>query len=148
MNDFTANEQTSEITIDDGSFFYSIDMDKKTGIRTKSTNASTLAAVKEMTQKQRQNYVAGMLKMGESATVNGGGGSEFIEMAQYLGKNCRVFDAFGTKSWLWENIVLKSTSDEFEMTAEEINTDVPVPEDKFTVPEGIRIIDVTESGEE
>jgi len=147
FDDFTTTEKAREATIDDGRYLYSIDLDKKTCFRRKSSNASTLQMVEEMTPQQRKNYVKSVLQLEKSVTETGGGGTEYKQTETYLGKPCRVFTAAGTSTYLWENIVLKTRSDDYEMTATEINIDVRVPQEKFTVPEGMSMFDTTAEGE-
>ncbi|MDP8217402.1 MAG: hypothetical protein P9M03_01615 [Candidatus Theseobacter exili] len=148
FDDFSTTEESREVSIDDGTYLYSIDLDKKTCFRSKSSNASILEMVREMTPKQKKNYVKGFLQIEKSVTQEGGGGAEFKKTKTYLGKPCRVFDIVGTSTYLWENIVLKTASDDYEMAATEIKINVPVPQEKFKVPEGIRMFDTSDKIEE
>jgi hypothetical protein len=68
---------------------------------------------------------------------------------EFLGKECKGFEitAMGMKSeiWVWNNIMLYSkvymgeNSKPMELKASKIETDVPIPADKFQVPADVKI---------
>jgi hypothetical protein len=61
-----------------------------------------------------------------------------------LGRTCDVWESFKFKSKLciWKGILLKSEEEFFSTIAVDIQENVPVPEDVFTVPEDVKIEDV------
>jgi len=68
---------------------------------------------------------------------------------EFLGKTCKGYEitAMGIKSevWVWNNIMLYSKvymsegSKPIEMKASKIETDIPIPADKFQVPADVKI---------
>ena len=63
-----------------------------------------------------------------------------------MGKLCKVWnvDKKEQKFWLWNWLALKSETktnvNEILLTAVSMNLDVPIPSEKFQIPEGIQYI--------
>ncbi|MEZ4887029.1 MAG: hypothetical protein R3E32_20025 [Chitinophagales bacterium] len=129
-------KQTSnQLTIMDGDWIYSIDLDKKTGFKMKP----------EMLEKMAKNKGNDLGKVGKEMLEQMGGkkvGEETV-----LGKNCEIWEmsSFGTKIWIWNNLSLKNETNmmgmEIKQLATKVETNVSIPTEKFEVPNDITISD-------
>ena len=131
-------QEENTMNILDGDISYHIDLKQKTGVKTLNAGITTMAAIGNGKSPRT---------MGKEMLEQIGGrkiGEETI-----LGKDCEVWKALGTKLWIWKGITLKISSKimGIERTSEavEIKTGIKIDENKFKVPEGIKITDYTQS---
>jgi len=120
----------------DGDISYSIDLDKKMGVKTLNAGVTTLSALGNGKSPRT---------MGKEMLEQAGGKKTGEE--EILGKKCEVWNVLGTTMWFWKGIPLKISSKilGIERTSEavELKTDVKIDESKFKVPPGIKITDYT-----
>ena len=120
----------------DGDISYSIDLDKKTGVKTLNAGVTTMSALGKGKSPRT---------MGKEMLEQMGG--KKIGEEELLGKKCEVWKALGTTMWFWKGIPLKIPSKilGIERTSEavELKTGVKIDESKFKVPPGIKITDYT-----
>jgi major membrane immunogen (membrane-anchored lipoprotein) len=122
------------LNITDGDWQYTINMDSKSGTKSKSS----LKELKE--ELMGQQYFN---ELGEQAIIKMGGMKLGTE--EYLGKECTVYEFrnIGMRAWYWKWILLKSETRSgpvnIIVTARKIEEDVRVPEDRFRVPEDITL---------
>lgn len=73
----------------------------------------------------------------------------YKEQKQFLGKDCKVYSSMpGEEFYFWNGILLKQKmvhhpmGDRFNVTKEavDIKLDLPIPDDKFTAPSGIKVM--------
>jgi len=125
------------VTIIDGEYQYTINLDQKTGTKTRNP------IIKEM---ETLKYEKGFNEFGEQMILKMG--AEKVGSENFLGKNCDVYEIkkSNTKLWVWNWITLKSEvkSRAFDIStvATKIETDVPIPSSKFAVPEKIVLNEV------
>lgn len=125
------------VTIIDGEYQYTINLDQKTGTKTRNP------IIKEM---ETLKYEKGFNEFGEQMILKMG--AEKVGSENFLGKNCDVYEIkkSNTKLWVWNWIILKSEvkSRAFDIStvATKIETDVPIPSSKFAVPEKIVLNEV------
>ncbi len=128
-------KQTSnQLTIMDGDWMYSIDLDKKTGYKMKP----------EMLEDMAKNQGTKDLgKVGKEMLEQMGG--KKVGEEKVLGKNADVWEMsnMGTKIWVWKGITLKTETNMMGMkinqTATKLEINVSVPDEKFEVPEDVSI---------
>ncbi len=125
------------VTIIDGEYQYTINLDQKTGTKTRNP------IIKEM---ETLKYEKGFNEFGEQMILKMG--AEKVGSENFLGKNCDVYEIkkSNTKLWVWNWITLKSEvkSRAFDIStvATKIETDIPIPSSKFAVPEKIVLNEV------
>ena len=135
---FGVKNTTKENTLNilDGDISYSIDLDKKTGVKTLNAGVTTISVLGNGKSPRT---------MGKEMLEQVGG--KKIGEEEILGKKCEVWKALGTKLWFWKGIPLKVSSKllGIERTSEavELKTNVKIDESKFKVPPGIKITDYT-----
>jgi len=131
-------QEENTLNILDGDISYGIDLKKKTGVKTLNAGVTTMSAMCNGKSPR---------KMGKEMLKQMGG--KKIGEEEILGKKCEIWKALGTKLWLWKGIPLKISSKilgiERVTEAVEIKTNVKIDENRFQVPEGIKITDYTES---
>ena len=71
------------------------------------------------------------------------GYSDTGKTGKVLGKTCEIWKGGMGEIWIWKGLALKTLTNvmgiKVEETAVKISLDVPVPEDKFEVPKGMKI---------
>ncbi|MFN0158784.1 MAG: hypothetical protein ACKVRP_12025 [Bacteroidota bacterium] len=120
--------KTNTLTIMDGEITYSVDLDKKTGSKITNTLLTTL------TQKLDEKDLA---KMGE--TMMKRMGAKKTGTGDVAGKKCDVWEvsSFGTSTWVWNAITLKSETNMAGMKIRNAASKVDesaIPEEKFALP--------------
>jgi len=133
---FSSEEKKNTVDIINGKDIYSVDLDKKTGV--KSTNEFANDLTKDLTDAEKK-------KLGEDMIAAFGGkkvGSEKI-----LGENCDIYTVMGTKSWLSPTgVLLKSEASLLGITANEkaikFEKNVSVGSDKFEPIKGVKYEDI------
>ncbi|MFZ2323392.1 MAG: hypothetical protein WAV89_06830 [Ignavibacteriaceae bacterium] len=125
------------VNIIDGEYQYIINLDQKSGTKTRNPIIKEMEALKN--EKGFNEFGEQMiLKMGAEKT-----GSE-----NFLGKNCDVYEMknSGTKLWVWEWIALKTETQSRSITlssaAKKIETNVQIPGAKFQIPEKVVLNEV------
>ena len=139
---FIAKEEVKHaFSLQEGPWLTTVDLDEKTGIRIKNTLAE---AVGNLGREQRQ-------KLG--ADLAGATGTEVKEVgeAEVAGRRCAVKEAVTsiggmtqtTRMCMWMNIPLRIESGgmgtEIREEAVSVQTDVPLPGEKFRIPDGIQM---------
>lgn len=125
------------VNIIDGEYQYTINLDQKTGTKTRNP------IIKEM---EELKYEKGFNEFGEQMILKMG--AEKVGSDNFLGKDCDVYEIkkSNTKLWVWEWIVLKSQIKsgriDIGTTATKIQTDVQVPSAKFALPEKVVLNEV------
>lgn len=125
------------VTIIDGEYQYTINLDQKTGTKTRNP------IIKEM---ESLKYEKGFNEFGEQMILKMG--AEKIGSDSFLGKDCDVYEIknSNTKLWVWKWIILKSEIKsgriDIGTTATKIQTDVQIPSAKFALPEKVVLNEV------
>ena len=125
-------KKTNQLVILDGEWSYSIDLDKKTGTKTKHP------LMQEIAEKQGKDFA----KVGEQMMSRMG---ERVGSEEVAGKMCEVWEVkdLGSKSWVWKGIPLKTHVNMVGMrqtvTATKVEADASIPDDKFAIPSGVTI---------
>jgi hypothetical protein len=121
----------------DGDFQYIINMDQKSGTKTKNP---ILKQIEEL--KYEKNYN----EFGEQMLLKLG--AEKIGNDKFMGKDCAVYEmkSTGTKMWIWNWLTLKSETNSggisINLKAVKIEEGGRIPGDKFAVPEGVVLNEV------
>jgi len=76
-------------------------------------------------------------KTGENILIKTG--YEKMGKESIIGKECNLWVNGNSKLWIWKGLVLKMENKSSSETATSVKIDVPVPEDKFRVPEDIEL---------
>lgn len=128
-------KQTSnQLTIIDGNWMYSIDLDKKTGYKMKPP------MLEELAKGQSTDDLA---KVGKEMLEQMGG--KKIGEEKILGKTAEIWEmaSMGTKIWVWKGITLKTETNmmgmEIKQSAIRLETNIPVSNTKFKIPDDITI---------
>ncbi|MFC1745670.1 hypothetical protein ACFL35_16885 [Candidatus Riflebacteria bacterium] len=124
-----ANKEKT-LNLSDGKWFYSINLNKKTGIK----NKKVLTPIK--------NIDADMKRYRAKKTGSG----------SILGRKCDIWEInmkmAKNKTWMWKNIplktVVKTMGKTMSTAAIKIEENVVIPEDKFKIPAGIKITSMEE----
>lgn len=125
------------VNIIDGEYQYTINLDQKTGTKTRNP------IIKEM---EELKYEKGFIEFGEQMILKMG--AEKIGNENFLGKDCDVYEIkkSNTKLWVWNWIILKSEIKSGRInigtTATKIETDVKIPSSKFALPEKVVLNEV------
>ncbi|MDP3142413.1 MAG: hypothetical protein Q8N14_00490 [Candidatus Omnitrophota bacterium] len=75
-------------------------------------------------------------------------GQYFVKKEQFLKKECKVYYVNGSTYYFWHDLLLKRI---FKMSftliteATNIELNVPMPQDKFTLPTGIKVVSFSEA---
>lgn len=131
-------QKTNAITIMDKDWVYSINLDTKTGTKMKNPAKEIFESLKNDEKK--------IQKFGEEMMIQFGG--KRIGNEKVLGKDCEVWEIaqFGTKSYVWNYIPLKSTTEmmgmKINIIATKIDTEAKIPADKFKIPAGIKLQEI------
>ncbi len=125
------------ISIIDGEYQYTINIDQNSGTRTRNPILRTMEQLKDQ---------KGFNEFGEQMLLNMGANK--IGSDNFLGKECTIYEMknTGTKLWVWNWLVLKSETKshaiDITTVAKKIEIDVPVPTSKFSVPEKVVLNEV------
>jgi hypothetical protein len=116
--------KTNQIVIQKDSVFYTIDMDKKTGI--KQTIHIDPKDVEKWTKTAEEIWTdMGFKKTGEEVL---------------LGKKCDIWEGMSSKIWVWQNFSLKTEMSLFGKSvveAKKIEVGGSIDKSKFDLPAGI-----------
>jgi hypothetical protein len=140
INVMGMKRKDSSLEIDDGNYHYRIDLIRKTGEKLPSYSKRAEEMVKAMSAEQKK----GMEALGKEL-AKGLTGTEDMKptgKGVILGKECKMYDLMGVKSWLWNNLALKIENPglgNMVQEAVEIAVDVPIDANKFKPPPGIAI---------
>lgn len=135
-----AKRKDSSLEIDDGKYHYRIDLEKKTGEKLPSYSRRAEEMVRAMSADKKKEMETLGKELAKGLT-----GSEDMKPSGkgvILGKECKVYDLMGVKSWLWNGLALKIENPglgNMVQEAVEIAVDVPIDADKFGPPPGIAI---------
>lgn len=127
-------QTTNQLTIMDGDWMYSIDLDKKTGYKMKPPVLGDLA------EGQKTNDLG---KVGMEMLEQMGG--KKIGEEEILGKKCEVWEipSVNSKIWIWKGITLKTETNimgmEMNQKTTKLETNVSVPNEKFEIPGDVTI---------
>jgi hypothetical protein len=123
---FGSSNKTDQIVIQNESTTYTIDLINKTGV--KSTLKMDEKEMKEWTETAETIWKdMGFEKTGEGTV---------------LGKNCDIYEGMSTKIWVWKNLALKTEINMFgksTIEATRLEVDIPIDNNKFRVPDGIKM---------
>ena len=138
---FDRLENRDTLEIDDGEYVYNIDLNAKIG--TKMFNPRKFLEDLSPSEREILDRSGRALVMGISGKLD----HQPIGREKILGKECDVYQIEGIKSWLWEGIPLKTEMRIMGVITQEatdVRIDVPVSDNHFRVPGGIKITDITE----
>lgn len=125
------------VNIIDGEFQYMINMDQRSGTKTRNPILKSIEQLKDQ---------KGFNEFGEQMLLSMGANK--IGTEEFLGKDCDVYEmrSTGTKLWVWEWITLKSETRSgglnINLTATRINEGGSVSAEKFKVPEKVVLNEV------
>jgi hypothetical protein len=121
---FGSTTKTKQIVIQKDSIVYSIDPDKKTGV--KQTIHIDPKDVEKWADTAEEIYEdLGFKKTGEG---------------EVLGKKCDIWEGMSSKIWIWQGLALKSEISIFGKTvieAKSVEVGGSIDKSKFEIPEGI-----------
>lgn len=132
---FSKNINLLNIIKDDSN--YIIDMDRKTGTKTKNPIKKLIAEL------QNQKSFG---EFGEQALLKSG--AMKIGQEKFLDKECDIYEIknTGTRMWIWKWIPLKTITKvggvEINSFAKNIEVNVSIPSEKFDIPDNISITEV------
>jgi hypothetical protein len=116
--------KTKQVLIQKDSVFYTVDLDKKTGV--KQTIHIDPKDVEKWTKTAEEAWTdMGFKKTGEETL---------------LGKKCDIWEGMSSKIWVWQNFALKTEMNIFGKSVVEvkkIDVGVSIDKSKFDIPEGI-----------
>jgi hypothetical protein len=122
--------KTKQVVIQKDSVFYTIDMDKKTGV--KQTIHIDPKDVEKWTKTAEEAWTdMGFKKIGEEVLI---------------GKKCDIWEGMSTKVWVWQNFALKTEMNIFGKSVIEvkkIETGIAIDKSKFEIPAGITWTETT-----
>jgi len=125
------------LVILDGKFIYSADLNDNSGSKQAMPTFADLN-MNEMSESEKQAYFDEIL-----ASLGG----EKLGKEKFLGKECDVFSIMGSKSWIYQGIILKSETNVLGITSNEtalkIDENISVSSDKFNPPVDIEWYDQT-----
>ena len=125
------------VNIIDGEFQYMINMDQRSGTKTRNPILKSIEQLKDQ---------KGFNEFGEQMLLSEGFNK--IGTDEFLGKDCDIYErkSTGTKAWVWEWVTLKSETKSgglnINLTATRINEGGSVPSEKFKVPEKVVLNEV------
>jgi len=126
----------NQLTLLDGEWTYTVDLDKKTGTKMPTPLWKELTAA---AKREGKDATA----IGEEMLTRMGGRK--IGTEAMLGKSCDVWEikSMNAKSWIWQGVTLKT---EVKMMGKMMTTEavrlqdnVNVPEEKLTLPKNVKI---------
>jgi hypothetical protein len=121
---FGSTTTTKQLVIQKDSIVYSIDSDKKTGVK------QTIHITEKDVEKWAKTVEELYNETGFKKTGTG----------EILGKPCEIWEGMSTKVWIWKGLALKSEVNmmgKHIMEATKVEVDVPIDQKKFAVPDGI-----------
>ncbi len=127
-------QRTNTLTLLDGEWIYVLDLERRTGTKTKNTLLKTIA---------EKSGMKDFGEIGEQMLRDMGG--EKIGSEEVASKPCDVWEVkrLGSRSWVWKSISLKTQVRmgglEITSQATRVEEGASVPEDKFALPSDIRI---------
>jgi hypothetical protein len=131
------------IEIDDGIFFYRINVLDKTGIKLPSIN---------QIKKQMIRNNPHLFGDGKKTPLTISPSQGLLKKTEpVLGRECRIYLHHNQMMYIWDEIVLKEIDDIFGKTVKEAKTldlDIPIEDSFFRVPEGIhfpKVIPINQS---
>ncbi len=128
-------QNSKSLMIDDGEWSYMIDLDAKTGYKSKSGEAD--------------DSPTDMIKSDDEVTFRQmieKEGGKILANETFLGKDCIVVEIseksddgkmLATKMWYYKGIPLKMSNKAYTMEATKFEENVSIPASKFEVPTGI-----------
>jgi len=128
-------QSSRSLIIEDGEFSYMIDLDAKTGYKSKSGEAD--------------DSPTDMIKSDDEVTFRQmieKEGGKILANETFLGRDCIVVEiseksddgkALATKMWYYKGIPLKMSNKSYTMEATKFEENVSIPASKFEVPTGI-----------
>jgi len=122
--------KSNQVTIQHDSVFYTIDPDKKTGVK------QTIHIDPKDADKWTKSAEQAWTDMGFKKT-----GEEVL-----LGKKCDIWEGMSSKVWVWQNFALKTEMNLFGKTVIEvkkIEINIPIDKSKFEIPAGITMTEST-----
>lgn len=122
--------KSNQIVIQKDSVFYTIDMDKKTGVK------QTIHIDPKDAEKWTKSADEVWTDMGFKKT-----GEEVL-----IGKKCEIWEGMSSKVWVWQNFALKTEMNLFGKSVIEvkkIEIGVPIDKSKFEIPIGITMTEST-----
>ena len=121
---FGSTTKSNQIVIQKDSVFYTIDLDKKTGV--KQTIHIDPKDMEKWTKSAEEAWTdMGFKKTGEE---------------ELLGKKCDIWEGMSSKIWVWQNFALKTEMNVFGknvIEVKKIDVGIPIDKSKFEIPEGI-----------
>ena len=135
VNGFT--KAINLVSIIDGEYQYTINLDLKSGTKTRNPIIKEMEALK---------HEKGFNEFGEQMILKMG--AEKTGQETYLGKDCDIYEIpkSHTKFWVWQWLILKSEtqSKAFNIVTEakKIETDIKIPSEKFKIPEKVILNEV------
>lgn len=121
---FGSTTKTKQIVIQKDSVFYTVDVDKKTGVKT--TVHIDPKDMEKWTKTAEEAWTdMGFKKIGEEVLI---------------GKKCDIWEGMNSKVWVWQNFALKTEMSLFGKSVIEvkkIEIGIPIDKSKFEVPSDI-----------
>lgn len=130
-------KSSKSLTIEDGEWSYMIDLDAKTGYKSKSSEA--------------EDDPKAMIKSDDDVTFRQmieKEGGKILANETFLGKDCIVVEisensdegkAMATKMWYYKGIPLKMSNKAYTLEATKFEENVSIPASRFEVPAGIKM---------
>lgn len=126
----------NKFTIMDGEWIYNIDLDRRTGTKTKNPMLEQFIAA-------AKNKDKSLTELGEEMLRSMGG--QKIGTEAVAGKDCDVWETkkLGSKSWVWKGVTLKSQLSmggmQVNSSATRVDENAIIPADKITIPSDVKI---------
>ena len=121
---FGSTTKSNQVIMQKDSVFYTVDLDKKTGV--KQTIHIDPKDVDKWTKTAEQAWTdMGFKKIGEEVLI---------------GKKCDIWEGMNSKIWVWQNFALKTEMSLFGKSVIEVKTieiDGNIDKSKFELPAGI-----------
>jgi len=127
---FGSTTKTNQLVIQKDSIIYTIDLDKKTGVK------QTFQISEKDMEKWAKTADSVYTDLGFKKT-----GEEVL-----LGKQCEIWEGMSSKVWVWKNLAIKTETNLFGkhiMEATKVEIDVSIPKSKFAIPDGITMTEST-----
>ncbi len=127
---FGTTTKTRQVVIQKDSVFYTIDLDKKTGVK------QTIHIDPKDVEKWTKTAEEAWTEMGFKKTGEG----------EILGKKCDIWEGMSSKIWVWQNFALKTEMNLFGKTvieAKKIEIGGSIDKSKFEIPADIKMTEST-----
>ncbi|MBN2145169.1 MAG: hypothetical protein JW774_11145 [Candidatus Aureabacteria bacterium] len=128
------------IEIDDGTYFYRINLVDKTGMKLPSINRIK----RQMVENNPHLFGKGKLNPLSISPPQG----LLKKTENILGRECRIYLHHNQMIYIWDEIILREINDVFGKTVKEakkLDLNIPIEETFFSVPEGIHFFDSVQS---